>query len=108
MCDHAGPRGQNASMDRQECGRDRREPRGRTEDCRSRYPQWRAGSCGGATGGSAPAIGQEVCGTEVLSLDATDEAAPSKVFEVLRMGLLVSRLLRGQGYAARRVVFVLG
>jgi NAD(P)-dependent dehydrogenase (short-subunit alcohol dehydrogenase family) len=34
-------------------------------------------------------LAQEVCGTEVLSLDATDEAAPSKVFEVLQPDILV-------------------
>src|SRR6266566_2727578 len=34
-------------------------------------------------------LAQEVCGTEVLSLDATDEAAPSKVFEVFQPDILV-------------------
>lgn len=34
-------------------------------------------------------LAEEVCGTEVLSLDATDEAAPSKVFEVLQPDILV-------------------
>src|SRR5258707_3506826 len=33
-------------------------------------------------------LAQEVCGTEVLSLDARDEAAPSKVFEVLQPDIL--------------------
>jgi NAD(P)-dependent dehydrogenase (short-subunit alcohol dehydrogenase family) len=32
---------------------------------------------------------QEVAGTEVLSLDATDEGAPSKVFDVLQPDILV-------------------
>jgi NAD(P)-dependent dehydrogenase (short-subunit alcohol dehydrogenase family) len=34
-------------------------------------------------------LAQEVSGTEVLSLDATDEGAPAKVFDVLRPDLLV-------------------
>ena len=34
-------------------------------------------------------LAQEVSGTEVLSLDATDEGAPSKVFDVLHPDLLV-------------------
>ena len=34
-------------------------------------------------------LAQEVCGVEVLSLDATDEAAPSKVFDVLQPDILV-------------------
>jgi NAD(P)-dependent dehydrogenase (short-subunit alcohol dehydrogenase family) len=34
-------------------------------------------------------LAQEVSGTEVLSLDATDEAAPSKVFSVLQPDILV-------------------
>ena len=34
-------------------------------------------------------LAEEVCGTEVLSLDATDEAAPSKVFDVLQPDILV-------------------
>jgi len=34
-------------------------------------------------------LAQEVAGTEVLSLDATDEGAPSKVFDVLQPDILV-------------------
>ena len=34
-------------------------------------------------------LAQEVCGTQVLSLDATEEAAPSKVFDVLQPDILV-------------------
>ena len=34
-------------------------------------------------------LAQEVAGTEVLSLDATDEGAPSKVFDVLQPDVLV-------------------
>jgi NAD(P)-dependent dehydrogenase (short-subunit alcohol dehydrogenase family) len=34
-------------------------------------------------------LAQEVSGTEVLSLDATDEGAPSKVFDVLQPDVLV-------------------
>src|SRR5437763_7733981 len=34
-------------------------------------------------------LAQEVPGTEVLSLDTTDEAAPSKVFDVLEPDILV-------------------
>lgn len=34
-------------------------------------------------------LAQEVSGTEVLSLDATDEGAPSKVFDVLQPDILV-------------------
>jgi NAD(P)-dependent dehydrogenase (short-subunit alcohol dehydrogenase family) len=34
-------------------------------------------------------LAEAVCGTEVLSLDATDEAAPSKVFDVLEPDILV-------------------
>ena len=34
-------------------------------------------------------LAQEVCGTEVLSLDATEESAPSKVFDVLQPDILV-------------------
>src|SRR5215510_16105741 len=34
-------------------------------------------------------LAQEVCGVEVLLLDATDEAAPSKVFDVLQPDILV-------------------
>ena len=34
-------------------------------------------------------LAQEVSGTEVLSLDATDEGAPSKVFDVLLPDILV-------------------
>ena len=34
-------------------------------------------------------LAQEVPGAEVLSLDATDEAAPAKVFEVLQPDVLV-------------------
>jgi NAD(P)-dependent dehydrogenase (short-subunit alcohol dehydrogenase family) len=34
-------------------------------------------------------LAQEVSGTEVLSLDATDEDAPSKVFDILRPDILV-------------------
>jgi NAD(P)-dependent dehydrogenase (short-subunit alcohol dehydrogenase family) len=33
-------------------------------------------------------LAQEVSGTEVLSLDATDEGAPSKVFDVLQPDIL--------------------
>jgi NAD(P)-dependent dehydrogenase (short-subunit alcohol dehydrogenase family) len=34
-------------------------------------------------------LAQEVSGAEVLSLDATDEAAPAKVFDVLQPDVLV-------------------
>ena len=34
-------------------------------------------------------LAQEVSGTEVLALDATDEGAPSKVFDVLQPDILV-------------------
>jgi NAD(P)-dependent dehydrogenase (short-subunit alcohol dehydrogenase family) len=34
-------------------------------------------------------LAQEVSGTEVLSLDATDEGAPSKIFDVLQPDILV-------------------
>src|SRR5258707_12464174 len=34
-------------------------------------------------------LAQEVAGTEVLSLDGTDEGAPSKVFDVLQPDILV-------------------
>jgi len=34
-------------------------------------------------------LAQEVCGTQVLSLDATEEAAPSKAFDVLQPDILV-------------------
>ena len=34
-------------------------------------------------------LAQEVCGAEILTLDATDEGAPSKVFDVLHPDILV-------------------
>ena len=53
------------------------------------HSQWRARACGGATGGSAADSWPRGQGVETLALDATDEGAPTKVFDVLQPDILV-------------------
>ena len=68
---------------RKDPGRDRRQPSGRAANCRGRRPQWRAVLAAARQEASLRQLAKDGAGAKVLALDATDEAAPGKVFDAL-------------------------
>src|SRR5262249_31940848 len=89
MCKHRVPGGQNASIGGQDHGRDRRQPRGGAQSVQVGMRDGARMLAVARQEGPLWQLAKEFAGTEVLSLDATNEAAPARLFDIFKPDILV-------------------
>ena len=77
------------SLSGKKCCRGRRQPRCRPPGCRAAFRDGARVLAVARQEGSLQQLAREVAGVEVLSLDASDEGAPSKIFGILQPDILV-------------------